>query len=262
MPHEAYSLTKTGSLLQNALTMARLSDAVYEKSIAKTKAELSGDFPNIESLRFGETQGVIVGNDKHVAVVFRGTDEPRDWIDNVNYKQVERKGFAGPIHLGFAKQLYTSGCWDKVLTTVKKFRDNKQTLWVSGHSLGGALATLAAQELVLAKLTPRMAFTFGSPRVMHPDAAAEYRPNLARFVNDQDIVPHCPSMGIFNRYYHVGGLVFFLPSGRISKNTNIWNLAKNKIAKIALFGAGSLASEAIGDHAIDHYIGNIRKNLH
>ena len=73
----------------------------------------------------------------------------------------------------------------------------------TGHSLGGALATLAAK--LIGKATPNIAaFTFGQPRVGDPLFAESYGPKHYRFVTEKDVVPKVPLRGIFTRYRHVG----------------------------------------------------------
>jgi len=82
-----------------------------------------------------------------------------------------------------------------------------------GHSLGGALATLAAMDIKLNVPGKSVScYTFGSPKVGDSAFAGAYNklvPDTHRFVNDTDLVPKIPPFG----YEHVGDLHHLGPSG-------------------------------------------------
>jgi hypothetical protein len=70
-------------------------------------------------------------------------------------------------------------------------------VYITGHSLGGAMASLVATELVLKKLvsTPPVLYTFGQPRTGDGKFAAlvtKSIPRAYRVVNANDPVPHVP----------------------------------------------------------------------
>ncbi len=95
-------------------------------------------------------------------------------------------------------------------------RGNK-TIWITGHSLGGALAELcAAQAMFVSKIPVQGVYTFGQPRVGNKDFAAAVNEKLGsgifRFVNDRDIVPRVPlfTMG----FCHYGNQTFFDSDGQ------------------------------------------------
>jgi pimeloyl-ACP methyl ester carboxylesterase len=86
-------------------------------------------------------------------------------------------------------------------------------LWVTGHSLGGALAVVCAYDL---SDNERMALdgviTFGQPMIARK-GLADYLDNLllgrfAHVVNDADIVPRVPPT-----YSHCGSMVWFTDGG-------------------------------------------------
>ncbi|GFR44840.1 hypothetical protein Agub_g6182, partial [Astrephomene gubernaculifera] len=91
---------------------------------------------------------------------------------------------------------------------------------VTGHSLGGALATLAAYELAERRTPARSRqsislYTFGAPRVGNRAFAAEFDglvPDAWRVTNSNDIIPSVPRlMG----YCHVGRAVRLGADGRL-----------------------------------------------
>lgn len=76
---------------------------------------------------------------------------------------------------------------------------------VTGHSLGGALASLASIDIKNSfGITPKV-ITFGQPRIGNQNLAnylSEMIPKTYRVINYADIVPHLPT-STFN-YAHYG----------------------------------------------------------
>jgi predicted lipase len=82
---------------------------------------------------------------------------------------------------------------------------------VTGHSLGGALAVLAALDFTLKGIKVSSVFTFGCPRVGDPVFAHWWDSRVApgnayRFVHRSDLVPHLPpsNMAVKKAFKHVG----------------------------------------------------------
>ena len=91
-------------------------------------------------------------------------------------------------------------------------------IWVTGHSLGGAMASLASTWLAYYNVAPRkniILYTFGMPRVGNYDYALQHDQlvnNSWRVVNDDDLVPHFPSVAsvsVLNGPYHHGVEAFY-----------------------------------------------------
>lgn len=101
------------------------------------------------------------------------------------------------VHTGFneAYQKQASTITEKVTRLMNRYRT--YTLVVTGHSLGGAFATLCAIDLYEKNVTSRniRLWTYGSPRVGN-DVFASYvqraLPEYYRVVNENDVVPHVP----------------------------------------------------------------------
>jgi len=110
--------------------------------------------------------------------------------------------------------------WSDMKTEVKDLVSQNPSyhLWVTGHSLGGAMASLASTWLSYNSVAPRkniILYTFGMPRVGNYDYALQHDQlvnNSWRVVNDNDIVPHFPtlvSLSILNGPYHHGVEAFY-----------------------------------------------------
>ena len=112
--------------------------------------------------------------------------------------------------------------WPSMRTEVNTLvsRNPSYQIWVTGHSLGGAMASLASTWLAYHNIAPRkniILYTFGMPRVGNYDYALQHDQlvnNSWRVVNDNDLVPHFPSVvsvSILNGPYHHGKEVFYSP---------------------------------------------------
>lgn len=122
----------------------------------------------------------------------------------------------GKVHRGFATA-YCSVA-DRVMETVRVLREKKKRpVFLTGHSLGGALATLCSLDLwVKLDISRREIFvsTFGSPRVGNLEFAAVYGevvPLHWRIVVHPDMVAKLPRIG----YTHVGKKVVLTPHGEM-----------------------------------------------
>lgn len=171
-----------------------------------------------EFIEGGETQLYVAHSTDTVLVAFRGTEADRfgDMFDNAQFGFDPWKHGPGSVHGGFQRALQR--VWDELgrrLTDLGATR----TVWFGGHSLGGALATLAAARF------PHTAgvSTIASPRVGDRLFAAlfdaRFGPRSLRYVNDSDIVTHIPPPlppPFTPSYAHVGQLRHIMPDGRIT----------------------------------------------
>ena len=110
--------------------------------------------------------------------------------------------------------------WPSMKTDVNTLvsQNPSYQIWVTGHSLGGAMASLASTWLAYYNIAPRkniILYTFGMPRVGNYRYALQHDQlvnNSWRVVNSNDLVPHLPtvvSLSIFNGPYHHGVEVFY-----------------------------------------------------
>ena len=135
----------------------------------------------------------FVASDDHAAyLVFRGTKLDHDtgdlfqrtlqaWLANLDFAQVEERG--AMVHRGYAREL--DGVSELLLEMARDHALGGKPLYVTGHSAGGALATLAARRLHAAGA----ADPSGS-RVLGP---ARGRPALCRELPDAAAADRAPA---------------------------------------------------------------------
>jgi triacylglycerol lipase len=111
-----------------------------------------------------DTQAYLAVSDHMILAAFRDTEPPkiRDWLSDSNIPVIPGPAGKGLVHLGFSRAL--ASIYPEILAKVEDVRTNDQTLWFTGHSLGGALAMLAAATMYLEdpKLLADGVYTFGS----------------------------------------------------------------------------------------------------
>ncbi len=161
-------------------------------------------------------QAYVFGNESDIIVACRGT-EPNDWNDvkaDVNAFMVLAET-VGRVHRGFKKEV--DDLWpalEEIIAT------DQRTLWFTGHSLGGAMATISAGRCFLAHIpaTPQGVYTFGAPRVGTKRYINNVTVDLIRWVNNNDIVPRVPPtwMG----YRHTGRRFYINTYGKVRRMTN------------------------------------------
>jgi triacylglycerol lipase len=172
-------------------------------------------------LSVGNTQAYIASSDEHIVVAFRGTESPtsidglKDWLlsDAVNLLILPQgdlgtdyvaAGVGARFHQGFMKAL--ADIWDPLFEAIEAERKkNDRPLWITGHSLGGALAVLAAWRLKRKFIPVHQIYTFGGPMVGNDVAAKaidqEFAGKIFRYVNLPDPIPKLPSVSLIANHY-------------------------------------------------------------
>src|SRR5690606_10528664 len=135
-------------------------------------------------------------SDRDAVLAFRGTAAPDEWVTDAIARQIPYPYVQGMgrTHEGIT-ELYAS-MRERILQTVMSLPPDK-TLFVTGHSLGGALAAVAAPDLAARRGTSPVVYTFGAPRVGSPLFAWGYGrtvPDSYRLCNPSDAVTHLPTI--------------------------------------------------------------------
>jgi predicted lipase len=181
---------------------------------------------------------------KRITLVFRGSEELTDWYqDSLICKTLVQD--VGEVHTGFYNILSSP----KYKAFVKRYiaiakKHPLYTLYLTGHSLGGALATLAACLIVHntpIQQRPLYTISFGSPRVGDKvwKKTFDTHPLLhhRRVAFEKDIVTSLP----FIQYYHTGYEVHLNRAGRVLVSGG--DTYKNN----------SIMRHSISDHKCENY---------
>jgi pimeloyl-ACP methyl ester carboxylesterase len=260
----------------NALYLAHASDIAYHRAPGAAAMERLG----LESVAFlnkvTRTRGFLGVCDTHAVLAFRGSDPVTlpNWVTDVVVKLVERAEYAGRVHHGFSSALKHT--WGKVERLVEAI-DGKP-LFLTGHSMGGALAVLAACRLAKVGCPPVATYTFGSPRVGDRTFCAGYRLTTYRVVNGLDLVPEMPlasmkrllpaqfrvanpklALGLKRMarrvpcYSHVRRFVYIDRDGEVTLDADVEPWHAHAVAR-AIATRGKSFLEGLTDHLISNYI--------
>ena len=168
-----------------------------------------------------------------VIVVFRGSERiegpvgaAKDAIlTDANIKLLDVSDALGEgvaVHAGFCNAFIPVK--DAVVEAIDKqggFAPTKK-LWITGNSLGAALANLCAISLRAQGHDVHAVYTYGAPRCGNQRFRERYENDFAikcqSWVNDNDIVPKLPPNGLLPDYQHVGVINNIDSDGSVTLN--------------------------------------------
>ena len=247
--------------------MARLAYCQLETSFAFDRDRIRKVLGQIQftDCRFFETANAPDGGGSHAflaldgknrlaILVFRGTDmdDPSDLSDDFN--ALPQPWLAGGnVHSGFSKALLD--VWQAVDAALQLVIDYK--LLFTGHSLGAAMATLAASLRM-----PKSLYTFGSPRV-GDQAFVDLLKGLDnhRYVDCCDLVARVPPEDVLG-YTHIPGQVYYIDFNRAVQQLDPKDpyigtdrtKAEEDYLKNYAWRIGDLALRPLADHAPVNYV--------
>lgn len=234
----------------NAIALARVAQLAYESAnLGAIQARKWGlEFQFYES---GDTQAITLHSRSFDILAFRGTEADIDDIRTDLDVEMARGPFGSRVHSGFLDAFQS--IWPQVFQ--KLSNRHSKPLFITGHSLGAALATLAATytERKVAGV-----YTFGSPRVGNRRFSRELNSRLGRtfwrIQNNNDIVTRIPPtiMG----YKHTGQLVYLDSYSQIRLGISCWHLFKDRLRG----RVKEIKADGIKDHLIQNYITSLEGN--
>lgn len=189
---------KTIALEASALVMQAYDQ--YDHFVKQVPWSLQGNYDTLGLLKatpegvltHTEPFGFVARNQasKNVFIAFRGTQSLDDWLSDLTFPQVAHPW--GEVEQGFA-HIYDQ-CSADVKSAVKQAAGGQT--FVTGHSLGAALAVLATADLIQSKTVLKAGmYSFAGPRVGSPTFAATFNAQITdafRIVNTEDIVTTVP----------------------------------------------------------------------
>ncbi|MBW1818952.1 MAG: lipase family protein [Deltaproteobacteria bacterium] len=176
-----------------------------DKEFAEAQFHLAG-FDGVRFFTGRSTQCYVASNKEFAIVAFRGSETLSrlknedaenvfaDLIIDLKIRQTDWYG-SGKVHRGFKEAL--DEVWHQLSQYLAGLHLKDRRIWLTGHSLGAALATLAADRL----RGVQNVYTFGSPKVGNAEFQNLFKDHAYRIVNNADIVTKLPpGYG----YTHVG----------------------------------------------------------
>lgn len=213
------------------------------------------------------TQCAVVGpfnarDRAYTVVVFRGTDQLQDWLVNLKALSLsdfrpERWPEGGRVHAGFNDAL------DRVWPELQRqLAQSRGPIFYTGHSLGAALATLAAS-----RQAPRALYTFGSPRVGDKEFVATLSTCLVfRVVNNRDVVAAVPPASV--GFCHAGELHYIASDGRLLVGPRAADVAVDRELDDPTFDPERRflrrlvrPPQFLADHAPANYVAHLEKHV-
>lgn len=153
----------------------------------KTYLQTAG-FTLVATFNKNGTQAFLVSNDdlELNVLAFRGTEKDiKDIKADLKATTLEVEGYK--VHSGFYQAF--NEVQEDIESALKKIK-NGYALYITGHSLGGALAVLATKYLASDSIGS--CYTFGGPRVASSNFGDSIKTPIYRVVNAADIVPRVP----------------------------------------------------------------------
>lgn len=252
----------------NAYWMARISKAVYfsksesdqqphEKQILENLKKEDPNFISVFGVDKNSAQAALIEHIDYLCIAFRGTDELKDWLDNIN--AFSTKELFGEFHRGF--WMSVEDVWQHIYSKYEDLnQQKKRPLFITGHSLGGAMATIAAAKLVQLDKPFTSVYTFGQPRALTRDTSrifnSECKSRFFRFHNNNDLVTRVPSrlMG----YSHVGTYLYISKEETLHQESGFWFRFLDLIDG-AIEAIGEQGLDGVEDHNMDKYLAAVAK---
>jgi triacylglycerol lipase len=276
----------------NAIVLAALAKAAYAESAAAQAAAASFGLTDFQWIQFSkpleDVYAFVAGGPDYVVISFRGTD-PQDWNNWMTDLHATAAPFAwlfqgagevGEVHAGFGHALFDA--WSKIDTALENILPKpatgtdpgqlantaQRTLWLTGHSLGAALAVLTGAAFSMwtddVKRQVNGIYTFGQPRVGLYEFCGNYdhqlRSRTFRFVNKKDMVPRVPFRGW--DYSDVGQMIHFDSNDEPRLESAEWNnfLSRNLQSFSDFFDIVNRFHTGVDDHDMAGYERLVQSN--
>ncbi|HJD59410.1 MAG TPA: ankyrin repeat domain-containing protein, partial [Rickettsia endosymbiont of Omalisus fontisbellaquei] len=223
-------------------------------------------------------KSVVMCNEEKIIIAFRGTYHNQNWLSNIHALKttIKIKEQDITVHTGFHEALMTH--WDRendnekpLKEIIKKYLNDypKAKIYITGHSLGGAMASIAYCKLL--ELGTKIGkpieidnvslYTYGQPLWMTANSEAIvkelFKGNYYRIANYQDLVPTVPpeSLG----YKHLGELYYLHKDGRMIDQKTFDQIKLQKDTE----GYSQITNNPVAKalYIEQHFISNYNKQL-
>ena len=229
-----------------------------------------------KSMSDPDTQAYWVESDYAVTLAFRGTVNKT--LNNIiaDFNVWATPFYPGTpefgqVHRGFKTSL--DSIWPQIDAKLQTLKTSKKPLFLTGHSLGGALATMTAARIIMLNANEDVAknnlvalYTFGAPPIGNATFAKQFEAarlptklNVITMRNHDDAVSQAHAKTLIARdpYVHVGSFFYFDELGKLFTNDRNSGLVRYSMSvklEDELATPMSYRSDQYTDHSILEYI--------
>jgi len=233
---------------EQLLEFAKISAITYDNpKDSKSKFKALG-YTIVQFFDVNGAQGYLLkGADSHV-LSFRGTEvtEKSDVLADLKAgKNLEASG--GKVHVGFKDEL--NKLWPAITVSLA----NIDTLYVTGHSLGAAMATIAASRIQTKVIA---LVTFGSPRAGNQEFVNSLSVTHYRVQNNCDDVTKVPFL--LMGFAHHGTHKYMNFDGEF-RDLTAWQQIKDMVRSRLKARAKGQKFIGVFDHMMENYIAKLAK---
>jgi len=233
---------------EQLLEFAKISATTYDNpKDSKSKFKALG-YTIVQFFDVNGAQGYLLkGADSHV-LSFRGTEvtEKSDVLADLKAgKNLEASG--GKVHVGFKDEL--NKLWPAITVSLA----NIDTLYVTGHSLGAAMATIAASRIQTKVIA---LVTFGSPRAGNQEFVNSLSVTHYRVQNNCDDVTKVPFL--LMGFAHHGTHKYMNFDGEF-RDFTAWQQIKDMVRSRLKARAKGQKFIGVFDHMMENYIAKLAK---
>lgn len=202
--------------------------------------------PVTKTLCFVSVQG------NKIVVGFQGTKNRREFITDLSAWKVARpSGYR--VHAGF--NIALGSVYGDLLRYLNSVITPDSEIWLTGHSLGGALAKLCALRLHEFGLKVSGVYTFGQPRVFDVSGAKIYSSALGavtfRCRDKADGIPLVPLA--IDGFHHSETLIYFDALGNMHIDPAWWFMICSDLVDIYWEWKMGHKIAALNEHGIANY---------
>lgn len=243
---------------ERSLLFAKLSQIAYSDKEGAAKAVKKLGFKECEFYNRDGAQAYRFATKTDMVIACRGT-QPSEFNDiKADLRAIPTLSeTVSRVHKGFKCEV--DELWPMILEDLDDATTKR--IWVCGHSLGGAMATIIAGRLErdiknLPSTYVDGLYTYGSPRVGWRRYVNSMKVPHHRWRNNNDIVTAVPPV-LFG-YVHHGELQYINHLGDVSIGMTYWNRAIDKL-KGVWKGMKIFRIDSFADHSIGEYISHLEK---
>lgn len=233
---------------------ALLADQAYQG-----QSEIIGKYPGKSAwvATPGDTnvQYVLITNTKRKVQVIavRGTVDDTNWDLNMDTRGINDQKAGILMHHGFRTAAAA------IYHDLKPRLKPAYQIYLTGHSMGGAVAAILGTYLVDDKFQVAGIYTFGQPKFTNVAGAKAYRDlPLLRVINQNDVVTALPdtTKDSAHRFAHVGAVINLL-SGPYYVYLDVYQTLRLSPGTLGRY----FTQMSIPDHKMKWYLRNLRGKL-